>query len=202
MKATQIGLLLVAALAAGALVLSQSSAQPASRPAPATRVAACDVVEVFNNYQRAKDLTARLEEKRKAITAENDQRKKAIDAVNMELSGLKEGSPEHEKRLGEMQRLEIERKAYLQFQEAVVMREHHRLTRDMYDQIRKVVAQVAREQGYQIVLYRERDEQPTESTPELLQLIERRKVLYCDDSVDVTAAVLGKLNQSYAGEGK
>ena len=82
------------------------------------------------------------------------------------------------------------------------MREHHRLTRDMYDEIRRMVAQVARDNGFQLILYREKEEQPTENTPELLQQIERRKVLYCDDEVDITAPVLTRLNQTYTSGSK
>ena len=194
-------LLLVAALVPAAVaLLGEVSAQSGAPAPPGSRIAACDVVEVFNNYQRAKDLTAKLEERRQAIAAENEQRKKAIETLRMEMEGLKEGSPEYEKRFGEMQRLSVERQAYLQFQEQLAMREHHRLTSDMYEQILKVIARVAREQGYQMVIYRERGDQPTTTTPELLQKIERRKLLYCDDGIDITATVLATLNREYMGK--
>ena len=70
----------------------------------------------------------------------------------------------------------------------------------MYEQILKTIGDVARENGYAIVLYKESASQPSKNTPELLQQIERRKVLHCDESVDLTALVLGRLNTSYSGK--
>ena len=77
------------------------------------------------------------------------------------------------------------------------MREHHRLTKEMYEEINKVIAAVARDRGVQVVFYAERESLQTRDTPELLQLIERRKVLYADPSVDMTEEVLTRANEGY-----
>jgi len=187
----------VVVLLAGAVALKDSLAQPARATAPATRVAVCDIVEVFDNYQRAKDLTAVMKEQAKRIEAEDEKRGKAIDAINMELESLKAGSPEHEKRLDEATRLTIERRAWREFQTAKNMRNHHRLTLEMYNEIRGMVARVAKEKGYHLVVHRNRSKLETQNTRELLQAIAARKVIFAAEEVDLTEAVLARLNQAF-----
>jgi Skp family chaperone for outer membrane proteins len=197
MKAARVYVLVIAALLGGAVLLGRSFAQPPSPAAGPTKVAVCDVVKVFNNYNRAKDLTANLNEKRETVKAEAEKRLQAINTIGMEIEELIQGSKEYERRFNDVQRLTIERTAWLQYQEALVMRDHHRLTKEMYEEIIKMVGLIAREQGVQIVLSRMGEDLQSENTPQLLQQIERRKVLYATDSVDLTDTVLKRLNEAY-----
>lgn len=195
-------------------MLSPTGAQPAAPPAAVPPVAAppaaappaagsagtvavCDVVVVFNEYQRAKDLTLKLNERRDALRAENEKRGKAIDVLRTELEGLKSGSKEYEQRLNEVQRLTIERTAWLQFQETLIMRDHQRLTREMYEQILKMIQTVAEQNGFLIVLQRDKESLESQTTQELVQKIASRKVLYNHASVDITDPVLARLNDQY-----
>lgn len=197
MKRTGIYLTAIVIVLAGVALLRDSVAQPARPTAVTTRVAVCDIVEVFDNYQRAKDLTAAMKAQAAKIQAESDKRGKAIEAIKMELDALKAGSKEHEKRLDEMQRLTIERKAWLDFQTAKNMRTHHRLTLEMYNEIRAMVAQVAKERNYQMVIHRNRSKLDTKNTRELLQAIAARKIIFAAEEVDLTETVLGRLNQAF-----
>ena len=192
-------ILVSAAAAVGlALLLNPLWAQPAAPAKPAgAQVAVCDVVVVFNEYQRAKDLTVRLNDRRDALKAENDKRGKAIDVLRTELEGLLEGSKDYEQRLNEVQRLTIERAAWLQFQEALIMRDHQRLTREMYEQILRMIQDVARREGFTLVLQRDKESMKSQNTQELIQKIAARKVLYSDDSIDLTDSVLAALNDQY-----
>lgn len=189
-------ILWLSVLAVGGVMMARLHAQPGAA-APSTRVAVCDVVDIFNNYQRAKDLTATLNERRQGIKLENEKRGKEIDAIKMELEGLRKGSKEYEKRFNEMQRRTIDRQAWLQYEEALAVREHHRLTQEMYEQIRKMIATIATSRGFQIVLFRDPEDLTSQNTSELLRLINMRKVLYSDSSVDITEETLRSLNAAY-----
>ena len=199
MKKSQILALLAAfGLVAGALLLRDSLAQTS---APATlspaRVAVCDIQEVFANYARATDLLAQLNDKRQALTTEDEQRGKALDAIQAELSALKRGSKEYEARLAEAERLRIDRAVAMQYKEGVLRRDHRRLTLEMYEEINKTLAAVAKDKGLDLVLYRDGELVDTDETLELLAQIRTRKVLYSDDRLDITAEVLDRLNAAY-----
>lgn len=184
-------------LVAAALTTSVATAPPGRPAAPAGRIAVCDVVEVFNNYQRAKDLTAKLNERRNAIKAESDKRSKAIEALQMELEGLKKGSEKYEQTFNEVQRLSIEHKAYLQYQDALALRDHQNLTKEMYEEITAMIARFAKERGFDVVVQREGAKLDAPNTTELLRQIYDRKLLYASEGVDLTEAVLLALNQAY-----
>ena len=191
-------LLAAGAVLCGAMLLSETFGSPdEQKPLATTKVAVCDVVQVFNNYQRAKDLTQMMAERRQAIKTESEKRAKAVEAIQKELEGLKPGSKEYESRFKEAQRLSYETKAWAQFQEAVVLQEHRQLTQEMYEEILAMIAKVAKAYGIQIVLYSEGPVLQSNDTRELLRQIERRKVLYNDESVDLTDEVLARIDEAY-----
>jgi len=195
-------LALLAGAAIGAVVFEVSVAQPAGEGAPAaTRVGVCDVVQIFNNYEKSKVLSARLTDQRNQIKAEDDKRRKEIDGLQMELEALKEGSPEHEKRLQRLQELTIQLQVWQQFQQSLIMRRHHQLTQELYEEILRTIDAVAKERGFQVVLYAQRTMPTGKDTPELLRMIELRKVVYSAPGLDLTDTVLARLNESYRGAG-
>ena len=160
-------------------------------------MAVCDMQAIFSEYTRAKDLLAQLNEKRQALSAEDEQRGKALDALQAELAGLKTGSAEFEARRAQAERQQIDRAVAMQFGEGALRREHRRLTMDMYAEITKVVAAVAQERGFNLVLYRDGTLVDTDETLELLAQIRSRKLLYSDDNLDITSEVLARLNATY-----
>ena len=201
MRAPQIYVLaIVVCLTVGLALLTHLGAQtPMAPTAPEARVAVCDIQRIFSEYNRAKDLLTQLNEKRQALTAEDEQRGKAIDALQGELSGLKPGSAEYEARRAQAERQQIDRAVATQYAEATLRREHRQLTMDMYAEISQAVAAVAKDRGFNLVLYRDSTLVDTDETLELLAQIRSRKVLYCDEGLDISTDVLSRLNAAYRG---
>lgn len=181
-----------------AMVLRDSLAQSAtSRPVPAaTRIATVDLLELFDNYRKAKDLLDGLNHRKNDSEAEDAKRKEGLDRIEAELSNLVPNSAEYEKRFNELQRQGIDREVWRNFDKAALAREYHRLTRDLYGEIRVAVAQVAKEQGIGIVFYSEHKDIPTTNMQDLSKVIETRKVLYSEPELDITETVLKRLNES------
>ncbi len=197
MKTSKLWLLAIVVVLAGAVLFNRSFAQVGSGSSGAGKIGVCDVVQIFNSYDRTKDLNTKQTNKIAAMKAEDDMRVKAIEAIRMELEGLKVGSNEFEKRRSEGERLTIERAAWLKFKETQILRDYATLSRDMYKEILAAVKQVASEQGYELILCREPSQLQSESVAELRQEISARKVLYASGNIDVTDHVLARLNQLY-----
>jgi Skp family chaperone for outer membrane proteins len=193
-------LLAVAATATTGLLLLGETMGQATAPAPQakpTRVAVCDVVKVFNTYDRAGDLRKEFERRGEDLRMEAERRRKAMDALASELKGLKEGSKEYDQRSAEMQRMELDLMAWKQFEENVLKRDHFRLTRAMYGEVMDAIAAVSRERGIELVMFQEPRESRASNEEELLQSITQRKVLYFDASLDLTDVVTDRVNQTY-----
>ncbi len=181
--------------------IGTSLAQEGRPAATPVKAAVCDVVAVFKNYQRAKDLTDKLKERLDGIKAESDKRGKAIDKLKMTLEQLMVGTKEYEDRLSEMTKLSIEREAWLTYQDTLAKQENFRLTKEMYQEILQAVGKIAKQRGYDLVLFKEADDQPSRTLDELLQQMARRKVLYSDGGLDITEDVLVQLNSDYKAKG-
>lgn len=195
-----LSLIVVAALA---LALQTSIAQNAAKPpGPATRVAACDIASVFNRYQRATDLSNEFNERRDRIKAQDEAKGKEMDQVEKMLKELKPDSKQYQEQSAALEKLNIERTVWRKMQEQAVIKDHRDLTEHMYQEITNVIAQIAKDQGYDLVLYRDAAEMASETTSELLGKIAQRKVLYCDPSLDVTETVLQRVNAAYAASKK
>jgi Skp family chaperone for outer membrane proteins len=196
MKSSQLILVLLVVAAAGLVIATHLDAQPNAGKA-AGPIAVCNVVEILNNCQKAKDLTAELNKKTKIIGQEDEKRAKAIDQLTNELKAAAPGSEVHDRLFAEKQRLLINREAWLKFEQATAMRTHQKLSREMYSDVQKAVAIVAKSRGFKIVLHQRRGRLRGKNTAELLSEISQRKVVYSDESVDITASVLSSLNAKY-----
>ena len=195
MRASRIYTLVVVVLVGGAIVATNSLAQPARRPA--SPVAVCDIVDVFNNYQRAKDETAKLNERRQQIRAEMQKREKALDALKTECDSYKKGSKKYQEMSDQIVWQALQNETWLRYQDRLALSNHHDLTKEMYQEIKAVIAVVAKQRGVLVVLQREPETLETKNTAELLRQIYGRKVLYSAEELDITETVLRSLNQEY-----
>ncbi len=186
---------ILAGLLAGALLAGRSTAAPETSSPSA--VAVCDIVDIFNQYDKAEALLSTLNARREAIQTEANKQGERIQQQMQMLQDLSPGESQYEKVFQDVQRMRFQREAYLKFQEALALREHSRLTQEMYQEILNMIEQVAASRGAEVVLFREPKEIQAENTQELLAKIERRKVLYWSPRVDITATVLDRLNKAY-----
>ena len=203
MNKSRIALLVAACVLGGTLMLRNSlgQSQPASAPPAAARIAVCDIQEIFVNYERAKDLLSKLNDERQAAEAESDKRGKAMDALHTEMSALKAGSPEYDSRMAQLERMAVDRKVEIQYQEGVLQRKHRALTLEMYKEVTAMISTVAGAEGIHLVLQRDKELLDTGETADVLAQIRDRKVLHCDDSMDITQTVLARLNEAYRSSG-
>jgi Skp family chaperone for outer membrane proteins len=196
MKSPWIALTAVMTVLAGLVFLNRSGAQTAPATQP-TVVAVCDVVRVFNNYERASSLSVELEKRRQAIEAENQQRAQAMDTLRAELQNLQQGSEAYNSRSQELWKMSLEQEGWENTQKGMLGHWHHQNTKAMYDDIVAMIATMAKASGIDIVLFEQKEDLPTENTTELVNQIARRKVLYNTPQVDITDQVLARLNEAW-----
>jgi Skp family chaperone for outer membrane proteins len=189
-------LALALVIALGAMTLTDSHAQSAGSAGP-TRVGVCNIVEVFREYQRAQDLTQDLEKRRAQLAAEREKRNTRAEELRTQMEGLRAGSDAHEQALKQLEQQIVENRVWFTLQQAALLREHKRLTEEMYKEITSAIAEVANRQGFDLIVQLEPKEMQAENVEQFIQQIDRRKVLYNKDGIDITAAVLQQVNETY-----
>jgi len=206
MKVTKfhcIGLAVVLAGVFGVVSLEQLRAQNAGGTAAGpTKVAVCDIVKVFREYQRAIDLTGDLKKRTQAFATENAKRSAALEALKSEMDGFKAGSPEHEKAMTKLRSGIVEREVWGTMEKESLMRDHLRLTKEMYKEIKNTIAAVSKQAGVDLTLQLDPDLGNIPNAEAFIAQISRNKVLYNTKQVDLTEAVLKELNEAYRGRGK
>ncbi len=94
-------------------------------------------------------------------------------------------------------RKRFEFEAWGQAQQAILVQWHYRMTREMFEEIMAATSHVARDRGYDLVIAREARDLTASNTPELLdEIVARRKVVYFNPDMDITQAVIERVNRT------
>lgn len=160
-------------------------------------VGGVDVVRVFNEYQRQRDLTAEMEQIQSTMDAENTSRRQSIDAKQQQMTTLQPSDPTFDTRREELLRMQIDYKNWVDLKQAQMGREVSRWSGRVYEEILNATQEVAQQSGVDMVLYKD-EFMPQLDNPEAMrEQIRMRKVLYCSGTADLTQRVLDRLNQKY-----
>ena len=140
---------LMTGLAAALVVLgfAQSLRAQVGGTPPTGRIACVDVVQVFNEFQRQKDLTEEMRELQDRLNEENKQRRQKIDALQAEIDKLDPDDPAYVTRMREMLAMQIDYKNWVDLKQADMSREVGVWSVRIYREILKAVEELARRRG-------------------------------------------------------
>jgi Skp family chaperone for outer membrane proteins len=187
---------------AGAGLLALSTRQATGVMMASSTIAGVDVVRVFNEYERQRDLTSQMEQIQGTLDAENTARRQRIEALQTAMSTMQPTDPTFESRREELLRMQIDYKNWVDLKQAQMGREVSRWSGRVYEEIIAAVQQVAQQSGIDVVLYKDEFIPQVDSPEAMREQIRRRKVLYCSSNADLTDKVLIKLNQDYRNQPK
>ena len=179
------------------IILSLPSGSVAQAGGSKGPIAVCDLVEVFNNYERSADLVEELNNKKADIAAEMTRMDAEIDALgNLLAQGIKEGAA-YEKQYELYRSKVITAQIWAEMAERQLNIRHLDQRREIYQETLDTIADIAKQEGYSLVLFRDSRDTAAESIQEFAAKLQARKMLYNDDRLEITAAVLNKLNLAY-----
>jgi Skp family chaperone for outer membrane proteins len=201
MRRTWLTGLLTGAVAGGAVLAVSQGLHAQSSGTPLTgRIACVNVVNVFNEFQRQKDLTEELAAFQEKVNAEDATRKQKIDAEQATMDAMNVDEPTRVERMRNLLAMQIDYKNWRDLKKADMTREIGLWFTRIYQEILKGTEQIALKNGYDIVLYRGAFE-PVSMDPEVIKdQIRTNHLLYAADATDVTQAVLDKLNADYRAQ--
>ena len=112
-------------LVASVVVLATASGlQAQSRGQGGTCNVAClDVVEVFAEYERQKDLTEEMRTLETDTQAEMDRRRAQLDSLQATVDAMSDNDPQKVKRMREQLQLQLDTKNWLDLRQAELARE-------------------------------------------------------------------------------
>ncbi len=165
-------------------------------------VACIDVVRIFNEYDRQKDLTEEMRVKNQEMQDEEQRRRGRIDTQQATLDAIADNDPAKVQRQRELLSMHIDYKNWGELMQAEMAREVGVWTTRVYDEIVAATGEIARYQGLELVLYKEQPNLMGFDPDAIRDQIRSRKLVYSSNSVDITQSVLDKLNDDYRAQPK
>ncbi|MDM8007858.1 MAG: OmpH family outer membrane protein [Phycisphaerae bacterium] len=192
-------LLVMAAMAVVSIAAAtMSGAQPRSNAAGGTRVAAVDLVKVFNDFEQTKAVNDAMKAYRDKVAQEADQKMAEIKAEEDALEKTDPASPDRQARITKIKRMRLEYSVWESLEKDFVSEQYVAWVKRTYQMVIDGIAEVAKKQGVQLVVTQEQVDTSVTKPEPLLQQILNRKVVYADNSVDISAEVLATLNANFA----
>jgi len=149
-------------------------------------------------YERVKEIDADLQKLADEYAKKIQDIEKKMVQLKEQIEGLPAESKLRADKILQMRRLEADLKFEKEYGKAQYLDFYSDRKIEIYNEIRRVVALIAQEQKFDLIL---RVESPTlsdQQDPEnVTQRINTRVVLYSHESVDITNLVLERLNAEY-----
>ena len=151
-----------------------------------------------DKYERVKEIDADLQKLADEYAKRIQEIEKKMVQLKEQIEGLPAESKLRAEKILQVRRLETDLKFEKEYGKAQYLDFYSDKKIEIYNEIRRVVALIAQEQKFDLIL---RVESPTlndQQDPEnVTQRINNRVVLYSHDSVDITGLVVERLNAEY-----
>jgi Skp family chaperone for outer membrane proteins len=178
------------------------AANGARAQAGSERVAICNPSVVFQGMDERKAIEDRIKGDVEKFKIEGARRRAEVEEIGKQRNELKPGSAQYNEKNKVLMQKAIEFRAWVQVNEAEMMRAEMENTRYLYDKIADACREVAESRKIDLVLAERRPELPEnfdQLKPEQVrQILSQRDVLYASKVADITDAVVLLLNKKYA----
>jgi Skp family chaperone for outer membrane proteins len=143
-----------------------------------------------------------VDQMQNGVTEQRDSKVKQLDkfqadlqAIKADIETRKPGSDDFNRLKKDYLLKEAEMKVQKEMLQEELMSLQQRAMEDVYEKILKTVAKIAEEQGYELVLDKDKIEFPAGSANEMTLTIQTHKVLYHADHMDITSVVIAELDK-------
>jgi Skp family chaperone for outer membrane proteins len=193
-----LGLLLVIA----GLLVVQARAFNAMQSLQPAVIATVDLEQVFSGLGEYVEANDRLQVLGNELDAERERRREQITMLEEERELYAPGSEKQQETDERIALKSYQLQAYIEWAGRKLEAEKAHVLRELYGRVRDAIDDMARENGYDVVFVDDTvvDIQRTGSEQETMRQISARRMLYTNETIDVTQAVIDRMNQQLEGQ--
>ncbi|MCE9591791.1 MAG: OmpH family outer membrane protein [Planctomycetes bacterium] len=163
-----------------------------------TAIGVVDVEKVFNTLAEKMQIEADLNTRQENLKKERDSREKELRDLKKDLEVLNASNPAFKTKQEELEKKVFDLQAWAQWQTNMLSRENRLQITGLYNKITSAAGKVAKDSGYDVVLFKEPAADFGNVTPEQLSMALRsRKVLWTAEDLDLTEQVVQAMNNDY-----
>lgn len=195
MNAVAMALFLVVALLTGNLLMAQARSVAA---APGAKVAVIDMEKVLDELDEKLSIEARMRDKDAEFNGQVEDLRRQVEELQARQQMLNEGGADFARNQQELEMKAFQLQGLMQFKKKFLERELLLEKVNLYRRIVKSAEQVARQQGFNVVLVKELPIDDPELGLQEQQLSFRtRKVLWASDELDISRSVVTMMNNDF-----
>lgn len=189
----------VVGLAGGVLasVWGAAKAADAVRARPAA-VAVVDIQSVFESLKEKEKAESDLKTQLDKLAQQENERKKELETLQNDLEILAPNTPAFNEMQELLEQKTMDLQTWHNFQSLKLNRERVVLVENLYRKMIDAIGRVSQQNGYDIVLFKEKPADFRGAKPEALTaMIQVRKVLWSAEELDLTDQVIQLMNNEF-----
>ncbi len=156
--------------------------------------------DIFDNYERRKDLDQQLKDIETEFKNEIESKKKEMIDLNEETQLLDLGSEKRNENMEILERKNVELEGYAKLAEKQLTKRYKEAFEKIYDEITKEVNAFGKDNNYSFIIKKEKPDLQSNQISDLQFKIGIRSVLYSSDRINVTTNIIDRLNARYIKE--
>ena len=161
------------------------------------KIGIVDINEIFDNYDKRKDLDQQLKDTEAEFKKEIESKKKTIIDLNEETQLLDLGSESRNKNMEILERKNVELEGYAKFAEKQLMKKYKDAFEKIYEEITNEVNSFGKERNYSVIIKKEKPNLQSNQLSDLQFKIGIRTVLYNSSAIDITSNITERINARY-----
>lgn len=186
---------LAVVMVTGLVVLLGAGAAMQAQP---TATAVADVQKIFDSLREKTAVEGQLRSRQERLEQQLASKRNEVAQLRQDLGVLAPGGPDYQEKEDQLRKAAVDLRVWAEVEQQRVVGEQVIQVESLYRKTLDTVAQVARDNGYDIVLYKEPAPNFDVREPQdLLRLIQLRKVLFAADSIDITEQVVQRMNNAF-----
>jgi Skp family chaperone for outer membrane proteins len=177
-------------------------AMPKEVCAEELKIGIVDINDIFDNYEKRKDLDQQLKDMEVEFKDELESKKKVMIDLNEETQLLDLGSEQRNKNMETLERKNVELEGYAKLAERQLTKRYKNAFEKIYEEISKEVDAFGKENNYSLIIKKEKSDLQSNQISDLQFKIGIRTVLYSSSRIEVTSNITDRLNTRYKSEKK
>jgi len=164
------------------------------------KVGVVDIREVYRSYKRTAQFSQKFMKQKKEAEKKMKSLSKEMKQIQKELNELEPLSDLWKKRAKKYYELESKKKLMKDLWKQDTQKSLGETTAQIYDSIREVIQDYAREHNYDLILKVNQSDINKQKMSRVNEQIATRSVLYFDDAMDLTDRMIEILNDEYTAK--
>ncbi len=195
-KRVYVALAIAAAVGLGGFMAAQAGYVLKGQP---TAVAVVDIQIVFESLKEKVQIEADLKSRLEQLNMDEEGQKQELQELRSDLEILAPDTPAFNEKQNALEQKAIELQTWRAFHTQKLNHERGLQVERLYRKTLDGIGRVAQQNGYEIVLFKEKPADFRGAKPEALNtLIQVRKVLWSADKLDLTDEVIQLMNNQYS----